>query len=273
MGPFQINSLGGQLSHLDDRMILKPLLLCSLFILSASQEDDDAGGLSASHPISSEEYQASEDDSSSETKTLEIFLKGGNQTRSSWPWCYNSGCPVDIDSQCCSFSYCQRTTWQKNWCWHYYLAASAWSVRVRTEYLQEISPAFNNHLLNFAATYSTVTVTVTLYHWTPYGWGSTQTLIAAHITPAEAAQIRNANCHFISYQPHAVASSADLARYCLRGRGHHRAWVTVASWQLKWCITTVGNNHRMLRSNTYGMCCYIPRYGERAAECYWTKSI
>jgi len=137
---------------------------------------------------------------------------------------------------------------------------------------KKITSAINNYLLNFAATYSTVAVTVTLYRGTPYG-GWTQTLTAAHITPAQAAQIRNADCSFISYQPHAVASSADLARHCLRGRGHHRAWVTVASWQLKWCLTTVGNNHRMLRSNTYGMCCYIPRYGGRAEECYWTKSI
>ena len=34
-----------------------------------------------------------------------------------------------------------------------FFSASAWSVRVRTEYLQKITSAINNYLLNFAATY------------------------------------------------------------------------------------------------------------------------
>merc|ERR1712107_559965 len=91
------------LSHLDDAMILKLLLLCSLFLLTASQEDDDAG------------KETAEDVSASQTNSLVVGSKRGNQgigrsakglRWNSWSsWCYYNGCPADrkgtVHPQCC----------------------------------------------------------------------------------------------------------------------------------------------------------------------------
>merc|ERR1712156_867227 len=123
------------LSHLDDKMILKLLLLCSLFLLTASQEGDDAGKEtaeddSASQPIFSEEDQDSEENAASQTNSSEVV--GGNRAigrsakglRWGWSsWCDYNGCPADhygtVHPQCCQDShYCitQRANcqWQRN---------------------------------------------------------------------------------------------------------------------------------------------------------------
>merc|ERR1712107_172764 len=114
------------LSHLDDKMTLKLLLLCSLFLLTASQEDGDSGKEtaeddSASQPISSEEDQDSEENAASQTNSSEVV--GGNRAigrsakglRWGWSsWCNYYGCPADhygtVHPQCCQDShYCAHT--------------------------------------------------------------------------------------------------------------------------------------------------------------------
>merc|ERR1712156_335891 len=264
----------GQLSHLDDKMILKLILFCSLFLLTASQEGDDAGrdtaeDDSASQPISSKEDQDSEENAAIQTNSSEVV--GGNRTigrsakglRWGWSsWCYYNGCPADhygtVHPQCCQDShYCitQRANcqWQRNQINHinnYYggLVRQVWVWCAATQtwksMLQMQQPrVVNTNLLDLGAGSNDVRVTFCrkIYGtWQPV----TNNVAVGQLTTGHPQQIQYANYGYVAHEYGQVTPTCqDLANDAGLHCGH-RSWVTIASWDLKWCQRKVGRNHR-----------------------------
>ena len=86
-------------------------------------------------------------------------------------------------------------------------------------------------------------------------------------------QIKHASCGYVAHEEGQVTPTcADLAKNC---GGSHRSWVTIASWDLKWCRSKVGgwwNWWTLKRNQKYGGCCWNSYYRTRASQCSWTES-
>jgi len=259
-------------------MILKLLLLCSLFFFSTSQEDDDAG------------QETTEENSANQTNSSVVDSKRGNQgvgrsakgQRSSWSsWCYYNGCPADhygnVNPQCCHHShYCRQTASCRNqisW-WNYYAAMVqqrwVWCEATQSykNMLQMQQPrVVNKKLLALGAG------SVTFCQKNYYGaWEAvTNNVAVGQLDADQIGQIERANCGYVAHEEGQVTPTcADLARYCT---GRRVAWVTIASWDLKWCRGTIRNQYWMLeRNGGYGGCCWNSFYKERASQCSWTRS-
>jgi len=284
-------------------MILKLILFCSLFLLTASQEDDDAGKKtaeddSASQPISYKENQDSEENAASQTNSSEIV--GGNRAigrsakglRWGWSsWCDYYGCPADhygtVHPQCCQDShYCitQRANcqWQRNqinhinnyygglvrqvWVWC--AATQTWKSMLKMQQPRVV----NTNLLDLGAGSNDVRVTYCrkIYGtWQPV----TNNVAVGQLSSGQQQQIKHASCGYVAHEEGQVTPTcADLAKNC---GGSHRSWVTIASWDLKWCKSKVGgwwNWWTLKRNQKYGGCCWNSYYRTRASQCSWTES-
>jgi len=288
-------------------MILKLLLLCSLFLLTASQEDDDAGKEtaeddSASQPISSEEDQDLEENAASQTNSSEVV--GGNRAigrsakglRWGWSsWCYYNGCPADhygtVHPQCCQDShYCitQRANcqWQRNQINHinqYYggLVRQVWVWCAATQtwksMLQMQQPRrVNENLLQLGAAGSN-DIKVTLCTCSAGTWQEvTSDATVGQLTSGQQQQIKLARYGYVDGENQVTPTCADLAAHahahCPRGS---RSWVTLASWDLRWCRSKVGgwrNYWKLQIDQIYGGCCWNSFYRTRASQCSWTEN-
>jgi len=100
--------------------------------------------------------------------------------------------------------------------------------------------------------------------------GSSETLTVDQLDTGEAAKIRNATCAFITHEEDSTVSCSDLAPHC-----DQRSLATIACWKLNWCPRKIGNKHSLLKSKekTHGVCCFHPRYKNRASECNWTRKL
>merc|ERR1712004_132964 len=307
------------LSRLDYKMILKLLLLCSLFLLTASQEDDDAGKEtaeddSASQPISSEEDQDLEENAASQTNSSEVV--GGNRAigRSAkglrwnpWPsWCYWNRCGADrngfVHPQCCQDSHfcqthnranCQFQFNQINHINNYYggrvRQVWVWCDATRTwkSMLQMQQPhVVNQKLLELGAAGGDA-IKVTLCTCIAGTWQAVkqvQDATVGHLEQLDSDDwkiwkigIKDARYGYIAEEESQVTPTcADMARHAHAPacpRGSRNSWVTLASWNLKWCKREVGRNWDTLRiDQKYGGCCWNSFYRTRASQCSWTES-
>jgi len=100
--------------------------------------------------------------------------------------------------------------------------------------------------------------------------GSSETLTVDQLDTGEAVKIRSANCAFITHEEDSTVSCSDLAPHCDK-----RSLATIACWRLNWCPRKIGNKHSLLKSKekTHGVCCFHPRYKNRASECNWTRKL
>jgi len=290
------------LSHLDDQMILKLLLLCSLFLLTASQEDDDAGQEtaeddSASQPISSEEDQVSEENAASQTNSSVVV--GGNRAigrsakglRWGWSsWCYYNGCPADhygtVNPQCCTHSYycgtetasCRSQINQIN---HYYRGTAqlvwVWCAATQSHksMLQMLQPQpVNEKLLELGAGSNDIRVTYCRKnYWTGTWEAVTNNVAVGKLNAGQVEQIKHASCGYVAHEQGQVTPTcADLADHAARHCTGRRSWVTLASWNLKWCKGQIRYNYQMLTWKRYGGCCWNSFYRTRAvSQCSWTE--
>jgi len=301
-------------------MILKLLLLCSLLILSSSQEDNDAGN------------ETAECDSVSQPTSLLVdsktLRKSGNRAISSAlpriPTEYCTfrpySCRLLRYPECCRVPQCKRTSARQRYCWRIYLAEQVQEVQ---QGVLEITTDLNEDILNIAycvkngcrvtgknafccfhptcyarrknrckwLTYARKgneqTVSSTLQHnedemdvsvmplrnddvrVTLCKRGSSQTLNAGQLSSGQAAAIKNADCAFIIHdEDSTVPSCSTLAALC-----GQRALATLASWDLRWCPGRIKRRHFLLKEKeeTYGICCYHPKYKNKATQCEWTK--
>jgi len=297
-------------------MILKLILFCSLFLLTASQEDDDAGKKtaeddSASQPISYKENQDSEENAASQTNSSEIV--GGNRAigrsakglRWGWSsWCDYNGCPADhygtVHPQCCQDShYCitQRANcqWQRN---QIYQVNQYYGGRVRQVWvwcratqtwksmLQALQPrVVNKKLLDLGAGtgghIATKDVRVTLCTCFAGTWQEvTSDATVGQLTTDQQQQIELARYGYIAEEDSQVTPTcADMARHAHAPacpRGSRRSWVTLASWNLKWCRNEVGgrrNYWKLQVDQEYGGCCFNSFYRTRASQCSWADDL
>jgi len=299
-------------------MILKLLLLCSLFLLTASQEDDDAGKEtaeddSASQPISSEEDQDSEENAASQTNSSEVV--GGNRAigRSAkglrwnpWPsWCYWNRCGADrngfVHPQCCQDSHfcqthnranCQFQFNQINHINNYYggrvRQVWVWCDATRTwkSMLQMLQPhVVNKNLLDLGAAGGD-DIKVTLCTCVAGTWQAViDDATVGHLSDLSDEDedwktvIKKARYGYIAEEDSQVTPTcADMARHAHAPacpRGSRRSWVTLASWNLKWCRSKVGgwwNWDTLKIDQKYGGCCWNSYYKTRASQCAWTGS-
>jgi len=302
-------------------MILKLLLLCSLFILSTSQEDQDTGQETAEE--NSEDDDAGKGTAEHDLVSQRKFLIPSRRNYFTFKWCWMNRCPVWRYKGCCDNPRCYKR--RKRFCgWSNFLGASTHEVQVSTAAEKpveviEIPPDVNNKLVSISLTLGdcpkrrcpTEQNLACCFHPTcmdmkprecaPLSYlregdlknvssnplrddaemdasvtlcdveaGSSQTLTVDQLDTGDAAKIRKANCAFISHEEDSTVSCSDLAPLC-----DQRSLATIACWKLNWCPRKIRNNFSLLekKQKTHGMCCFHPRYKNRASECNWTRSL
>jgi len=188
-------------------------------------------------------------------------------------WCWRTArprCPVLRIPQCCSNFRCSRVR-PRNCQWRNYLAGSIQPVQVGSEEILKIDSNVNQDLvglINNLRSDAEGETSVTLCDET----GSSEELSAEQLAGATQ-QISDATCAFIVYEEDSTATCADVAAHCQPAQ--RNSLVTMACWRLKWCPGKIKNKHSLLSSkkDTYGICCYHPRYMKRTSHCTWAKFV
>jgi len=200
-------------------------------------------------------------------------------------WCWRTArprCPVLRYPQCCSNLMCSRMR-PRNCQWTNYLAGSVQPVQVGSEEILKIDSKVNQDLVGLISNKANHfweksiinhrsdaegETSVTLCDET----GSSEELSAEQLAGA-AQQISDATCAFIVYEEDSTATCADVAAHCQPAQ--RNSLVTMACWRLKWCPGKIKNKYSLLSSkkDTYGICCYHPRYMKRTSHCTWAKFV
>jgi len=289
------------------------LLCSLFLLTASQEDDDagkeTAEDDSASQPISSEEDQDLEENAASQTNSSEVV--GGNRAigRSAkglrwnpWPsWCYWNRCGADrngfVHPQCCQDSHfcqthnranCQFQFNQINHINNYYggrvRQVWVWCDATRTwkSMLQMQQPhVVNPKLLELGAAGGDA-IKVTLCTCSAGTWKAViDDATVGHLEQLDSDDwkigIQNARYGYIAEEVSQVTPTcADMARHAHAPacpRGSRNSWVTLASWNLKWCRREVGRNWDTLRiDQKYGGCCWNSFYRTRASQCSWTES-
>jgi len=97
--------------------------------------------------------------------------------------------------------------------------------------------------------------------------GSNETLSVEQLET----EVLDANCSFIAYND-STPSCKELKPHCNPQRSSPATW---ACWNLNWCPKKIGNNHWKLkwRPKRFGKCCFHPDYKNNADQCSWVRSL